>query len=208
MSKSGAATCGAVAPLDSLVCACVARSGVQEARSRASDTVVILESKMSRRFFSQSSLLSPADDHSTVDVFSFRDINREAEMAAQIKPTDDGAPREAALPDLNDDILHLVFGYLAETNPATIPALARVSRSFNALATPYLYYTLTISDPPSSPTSFAEPILHHLQNEAEVIGKHVRHLIVEKVPDNVNLVKVIRNMGNLQTLEYVPMPIQ
>ncbi|KAF2740628.1 hypothetical protein EJ04DRAFT_558620 [Polyplosphaeria fusca] len=82
--------------------------------------------------------------------------------------------------------------------------MARVSRSMHAIATPYIYHTLTISDGESQRSSQRAPnlLLRRLQANEGDMAKFVRHLRVEKVPESLNIEEIIENMENLHSLSW------
>jgi hypothetical protein len=99
------------------------------------------------------------------------------------------------LVELGDDIHHAILTELVQSSPQSLPAFARVSKSFNAIVTPYVYRTMILGTQPGS-----QCLLERLRGkEASVIVKPVWHIRVEEaIPVDV-LEVVLDRVGNLKT---------
>jgi hypothetical protein len=106
--------------------------------------------------------------------------------------------------DLVDDILHVICSELCTTSRASLQALAQVSPSLNAIATPYIFQNLLIR-PGREGTQERKAykvLLQRLRGKAgSKLAKNVRHLRVDGFDSVANLEAILvmcKNMGHFR----------
>jgi hypothetical protein len=107
--------------------------------------------------------------------------------------------------DLVDDILHLICSELYATSRASLLALAQVSPSLNAIATPYIFRNLLISPGPEGTRTRKayELLLQRLQEEAgSKLAKNVQHLRVDGFESTASLEAILGMCKNLREFRY------
>lgn len=108
--------------------------------------------------------------------------------------------------DLVDDVLHLICAILYDTSPVSLLALVRVSRSLNAISTPFIFRNVRLRYRVGGvkATQGYYSLVRRLEDEtSQSLAKHVRHIHVYDFESTSSLEKIVRNCRNLQEFRYV-----
>lgn len=113
--------------------------------------------------------------------------------------------------DLNPDILHLIVTVLRSEHPRLLFPLAAVSKAFNYLVLPQLYYSVNLQESlfrDGSPTIV--PLLTRLEDEDDNMRNMIRELTISDdtttvffSPIDVNiLLRLLRCIVSLRSFRY------
>lgn len=110
--------------------------------------------------------------------------------------------------NLCEDLRHIILTDILQTSPSTLFSLALVCRTYNTIATPYLYRNVVLCDERSNPWNtakrrIAEQLLYKLRERGKrSVGQYIRELRVEELDSQLALEDILDCIENLRIFRW------